>query len=181
MPDPDYRNESATGNGESATLGKSSFGTGVFSEFTESEEQYFEGVARLGEKFGIGTVSSFEGVMQPVTLDGNVFYAGATPAPNEKNCAVSDAPSPIVSVEECSDGVYLTWRTDPALRAPTISTASTQTLGTVRIADAIFETPNGEEITVNKDYFGNQYAKRACSGAFELSDAMEHTLRVWEF
>ena len=181
MPSPEDRMKKASGNGESATLGKSSYGTGVFEEFSETEEEYFDGVAKLGRQFGVGTVSSFEGVMQPVELDANVYYAGAQPCKREKNFAVSTLPSPVLAIEERADGVYIIWRADEALKKPRINQASTQTLGRVRIAEAEFETPSGEPITLNKDYFGSVYEKRCCAGAFDFAKDGVKELRVWKF
>jgi hypothetical protein len=179
-PRPENMRNEAFGNGESATLGKSSYGTGIFEEFSESETAFFEGVEKLGKQYGIGTVISFEGGKQPVILDGNVFYSGAEPCSREKNYAVSAKESPVLSIYEKDNGIYIKWRMDNTAKEPKITLASSKTLGRVRIADALFEAPDGSSITLNKDYFGNTFNARSCSGPFELSENGDYELLVWK-
>jgi hypothetical protein len=179
-PRPENMRNEALGNGESATLGKSSYGTGIFEEFSESETAFFEGVEKLGKQYGIGTVISFEGGKQPVILDGNVFYSGAEPCSREKNYAVSAKESPVLSIYEKYNGIYIKWRMDNTAKEPKITLASSETLGRVRIADALFEAPDGSSVTLNKDYFGNIFNARCCSGPFELSENGDYELLVWK-
>ena len=56
---------------------------------------------------------------------------------------------------------------------------STQTLGTVRIVDAIFDDPDGRDIVVDYDYFGNRRSEQPIAGPLEQVKEGKNKIKVW--
>ena len=57
--------------------------------------------------------------------------------------------------------------------------ASTETLGTVRIVDAIFDDPNGNPIVLNVDYTGAPRSEKPLVGPIEGLKPGFNRIKVW--
>ena len=106
-------------------------------------------------------------VEQPVYIKNNAYFKAAGHFEQEES--LYDAPDfdPKVEIQQEPDGVYLQIELPEALFALPTQIHSTQTLGTVRMADAIFDDPDGRPITLDHDYFGCPHNCRPVPGPIE--------------
>jgi alpha-N-arabinofuranosidase len=150
-------------------------GTAGFNPNPASYEEYVEQVL----SYGVGDLEMFIKAEQPVYIDANAYLNGAEGFDREKNSYHSKAFDPGVKIVAAGDAVYLEMNVEKELLDIPAKVVSTETLGTVRIADAIFDDPNGGSIVLDTDYTGARRAEKLVVGPIAGLIAGFNRIKVW--
>ena len=100
----------------------------------------------------------------PVWTGGNVYFNGAKPADIERDATV-DAQHHITLELKQEDGVYRL-ETNMMKYLPTCATITSDTLGLAFEPEERFETPEGETIVFDTDFYGNTRSASPVPGPF---------------
>ncbi len=100
----------------------------------------------------------------PVWTGGNAFFNGAKPCDIEENCMVDNEHK--VSVRLTEDGGKYSVSTDYAKYLPEVSVLCSDDLGEAFEPEERFETPDGEDIVFDVDYYGNVRKGDTIAGPF---------------
>src|SRR5690606_6814655 len=109
-------------------------------------------------------LSVYDKPVLPVIADGNVYLNGGAAAVGalETNTTRDDSVPPVLTFRP--DGtVALEW-VPPRVTGKRVT--STQ-LGLARVPQARFENPDGSDLVIDIDYFGNSRASAPIAGPFE--------------
>jgi alpha-N-arabinofuranosidase len=150
-------------------------GTAGFNPNPASYEEYVEQVL----SYGVGDLEMFIKAEQPVYIEANAYLNGAEGFGREKNSYHSKAFDPGVKIVAAGDAVYLEMNVEKELLDIPAKVVSTETLGTVRIADAIFDDPNGGPIVLDTDYTGAHRAEKLIVGPIAGLIAGFNRIKVW--
>jgi alpha-L-arabinofuranosidase len=150
-------------------------GTAGYNPNTASYEEYVEKVLSQG----VGDLEMFKRVEQPAYISSNAYFNGAEGFDREQGGYSDKAFDPCVKVVEEGGAVYLEIQAKPELLAVPAKIASTATLGTVRIVDAIFDDPHGEPIVLDKDYLGAKRSEKPVPGPVEGLKPGVNRIQVW--
>ena len=150
-------------------------GTDGYNPNTASYEEYVEQVL----SHGIGDLEVFQKTEQPAYIDANAYLNGAEGFDREKNGYHSKAFDPGVKITEEEDAVYLEMNVEKEMLDIPAKAVSTETLGTVRIVDAIFDDPNGDPIVLDTDYTGAHRTEKPVVGPIEGLKAGFNRMKVW--
>jgi alpha-N-arabinofuranosidase len=126
-------------------------------------------------------LSIYDHAPLPMGMDGNVFLNGATPSKDEKDPLVLRDFDPAIRVVEEGSVFYLEIKYDPAWNTGrTRQLVTSKLLGHAIISNADFEQRDGQPISVNADYFGNNRSEsNPAPGPFENPGQGELKLKVW--
>jgi alpha-N-arabinofuranosidase len=150
-------------------------GTAGYNPNTASFEEYVEKVLAQG----VGDLEMFKRVEQPVYIAANAYLHGAEGFDREAGAYTDQAFDPGVKIVEVGDQVYLEMQVPPALLDVPAKIASTETLGTVRIVDAIYDDPDGNPIALDHDYTGARRPVKPVVGPVEGLKAGANRIKVW--
>ncbi len=150
-------------------------GTDGYDMCPDSYEKFIESV--IAE--GICDEEMISKLEQPVYIDGNAYLKGAKAYKNEKQCSKDPTVDPQIEVIESEDGVYVELTANAELLAIKTELRGTANLGIVRIADAIYDDKNGNDIDLNEDYFGQQRGIQPKVGPFETLKVGKNKFKVW--
>lgn len=150
-------------------------GTAGFNPNTASYEEYVDQVL----SYGTGDLEVFLKAEQPVYIDANAYLNGAKGFDREKNGYHSRAFDPSVKIVEEGDAVYLEINAEKAMLDIPAKIVFTETLGTVRIVDAVFDDSNGEPIVLDTDYTGARRAEKPAVGPIEGLKPGLNRVKVW--
>ncbi len=150
-------------------------GTAGYNPNTASYEEYVEKVLSQGA----GDLEMFKRVEQPVYISTNAYFHGAEGFDREKDGFTDKAFDPCVKIFEEGNAVYLEITVQKELLDVPAKIASTATLGTVRIVDAIFDDPNGNPIVLDLDYLGTRRAEKPVVGPIEGLRTGSNRFKVW--
>lgn len=150
-------------------------GTAGFNPNTASYEEYVDKVVSQG----FGDLEKFKNVEQPAYISANAYLNGAEGFDREQGGYSNAAFNPAVKISEEGSQVYLEITLPKELlEVPTII-HSTQTLGTVRIVDAIFDDPEARSIVLDHDYLGASRAQKPVVGPIEGMQPGFNRIKVW--
>lgn len=150
-------------------------GTAHFNGYTNSLEEYIE----LVEKREPGDLNIFLEVEQPVYINHNMYLNGAVSYEDEKNKLVKNDFSPEINILEKEDGVYLHCKLPEEFEEFLGEVQTTKTLGRVRIVDMEFENPDGSELILDTDYFGERKTNRHVIGPINQLKKGNNQVKVW--
>lgn len=150
-------------------------GTAHFNGYTNSLEEYIEQV----EKREPGDLNIFLEVEQPVYINHNMYLNGAISYEDEKNKLVKNDFSPEINILEKEDGVYLHCKLPEEFEEFLGEVQTTKTLGRVRIVDMEFENPDGSELILDTDYFGERKTDRHVIGPINQLKKGNNQVKVW--
>lgn len=150
-------------------------GTAHFNGYTNSLEEYIE----LVEKREPGDLNIFLEVEQPVYINHNMYLNGAISYEDEKNKLVKNDFSPEINILEKEDGVYLHCKLPEEFEEFLGEVQTTKTLGRVRIVDMEFENPDGSELILDTDYFGERKTDRHVIGPINQLKKGNNQVKVW--
>lgn len=150
-------------------------GTAGYNPNTASYEEYVEKVLSQG----VGDLEKFKSVEQPAYISANAYFNGAQGFDREKDGYTDKEFDPGVKILEEGNEVYLEINIKKDLLDVPAKIASTETLGTVRIVDAIFEDPNGKPIVLNLDYLGVPRSEKPVVGPIEGLKTGFNRIKVW--
>lgn len=137
-------------------------GTVPYSGYMKQEqwEAYFEGYC--GEGCGVNRDRYY--MPLPVWTGGNVFFNGAKPADIEENCTVDTQHHITLELKE-EDGTYHL-ETDLGQYLPKGEIITSDTLGMAFEPEQRFETPEGEDIIFDTDFYGIKRSANPVAGPF---------------
>lgn len=121
----------------------------------------------------------YQQVKQPAYIESNVYLCGAAAFDKETNHYVNEEFDPQVKPIKEDDGIYLEITVNQEMLNINTKIHSTNTLGKVCIADTIFDDPNGDEIVLDKDYFGNAHGENPTVGAIQNLKLGYNKIKVW--
>ncbi len=150
-------------------------GTAGYDNCTASYEEYHDILINSGN----GDHEKFNHIEQPVYIDGNVYLRGSKAFRAEANNYINEAFDPKVKILEDGENVYLELEVTEEFLNIATRIHSTETLGTVRIVDAIFDDPNGNPIILDKDYHGLVRNEQPTAGPFEKLSIGQNRFKVW--
>lgn len=150
-------------------------GTALYNPNTASFEEYVEKVLSQG----VGDLGMFQKVEQPVYISGNAYLNGAEGFDREEGGFTDKAVNPCVKIIEEGSEVFLEIEVEEDMLDLPTKIASTETLGTVRIVDAIFDDPNGNPIILDHDYLGSRRSEKPVVGPIEGLKPGLNRIKVW--
>lgn len=150
-------------------------GTAGFNPNTASFEEYVEKVLSRG----VGDLEVFLKTEQPVYISANAYLNGAEGFNREKDGYTDQTFNPEVKIVEDAGEVYLEMNVNEDMLKVPAKVASTETLGTVRIVDAIFDDPNGDPIVLDTDYAGARRTEKSVVGPLECLKPGFNRVKVW--
>ena len=150
-------------------------GTAGYNPNTASYEEYVEQVLSQG----VGDLEKFKKVEQPAYISANAYFNGAEGFDREKDGHTDKAFDPGVKILEEGSEVYLEINIKKELLDVPAKIASTETLGTVRIVDAIFDDPNANPIILDHDYMGARRSEKPVVGPIEGLKPGFNRIKVW--
>ena len=155
--------------------GEDSCGTALYDPNTASYEEYVGKVVAQG----CGDLEFFQKVEQPVYAAANAYLNGARGFNRERGGFTDSAFDPEVRVVDEGREVYLEMRVPGEMLEIPASLVSTETLGTVRIADAVYDDPDGNAIVLDTDYLGHRRQGKPVVGPIESLKPGFNRLKVW--
>ena len=150
-------------------------GTAGYNPNTASFAEYVEQVLSQGG----GDLEVFKKIEQPVYISTNAYFNGAEGFDREKDGYTDKAFDPGVKILDEGGEVYLEFNIQKELLDVPAKIASTETLGTVRIVDAIFDDPNGKPIILDRDYTGARRTEKPVVGPIEGLKTGFNRIKVW--
>jgi len=163
--DEDKKETVAEATGEEKQ-GGINFGLHAYCAYPLGGKAYQAAIEESERKIGIGMLTTFRSVKQPVYAEGNVYLLGAHALCGEENTAVYPDfdPQPLL---EANDDVYLTLTVPQEMLALRTASVTTARLGSPRFPEALYENPDGTPITLDRDFFGKERGKNPTVGPFE--------------
>lgn len=161
------------GNVESYTE-QSVCGTAGYDGFLSSKEEYIEEIKARG----IGDLELFETVPQPVYINYNAYLKGAPSFKNEK-CNYKSEFDPEVRVVTDGADTYLEIKVEEEFLQHQGELVTTETLGTVRIVDAVFDAPDGGMLILDTDYEDKKHLEKPYAGPFSYLKEGNNRIKVW--
>lgn len=149
-------------------------GTAHYNGYTTSLEEYLEKVHQTP-----GDVEIFYDVGQPVYINNNVYLNGAVPFEREVNKLVAAEFDPEIRITEEEDGIYLNCCLPEKFAKIHGEIQTTKSLKRVRVANADFENPDGSEVTLDRDFFGEKRAEKNGVGPFAELRSGKNRIKVW--
>jgi len=112
-------------------------------------------------------------------VNGNVYLNGAVGYNNESTfLQIEDNPE--IEITEENGTVFLSINLPKGIFKMKNNIITTELLGKAQISNQAYGNPDGSEITINTDYFGNQRDNRnPTSGPFEKTGKGKIKLKVW--
>ncbi len=150
-------------------------GTAGFNANPASYEEYVDQILSLG----VGDHEVFNKVEQPVYISANAYLNGAEGFSREKDCYTDKSFNPNVKIVDEGKEVYIEINVTKGLLDIPSKVVSTETLGTVRIVDAIFDDPNGNQIVMDTDYTGTPRVEKPVVGPFQGLKEGFNRIKVW--
>ncbi|MCF3942805.1 hypothetical protein [Oceanobacillus alkalisoli] len=150
-------------------------GTAHYNGYTKSLEEYMETVNEE-----IGDLETFLKVEQPVYINNNAYLNGAVPFEDENERIVVNHFNPELRIVEEGNEVYLYCELPEEFERISGEIQTTKTLGKVRIVDADFVNPNGEELAVDTDFLGGKRSENSVLGPIADLQKGKNRVKVWE-
>lgn len=128
-----------------------------------------------GNAAGFG-LAEYDARPLPLKTGGNVYYQGARPYAGETDALVlSDDPK--LEIITSGNHVTLNLHACPQTKRATPQRVTTKLLGKAKIPNLPYENPDGSDLVVDRDYFGQRRnAAKPSAGPFEESAAGKLTL-----
>lgn len=164
--------------GGADTLGETqgvSCGTAAFDGHPASYQEYID----LIEKAYPGDEDLYVKVKQPVYISRNVYLGGAKGyAREEEGFHSPEGLNAAIRREE--DGVYLELQVPEAVLSQRAGVLGTKDLGGTRLAEELFENPDGTPITFDVDYLGEKRREdHVIPGPINDLKPGRNRIRVW--
>ncbi len=130
-------------------------------------------------RFNFG-IKGYKNAKLPVWISGNIYYNESLHYEKEHNYIENPDFNPDLKVIEEKDCVYLQFTLDDLYFSQKCQLVTTELLGKAKMPKQAFENPDGTEITIDTDYFGNLRNKKTPSaGPFEKPGNGKIKLKIW--
>ncbi len=149
-------------------------GTADYNECPENLEVYLEEVIRKE----YGDLEDHLYTNQPAYVNGNVYLRGADAYTAEKDNYVS-VEDPGVKIVTEDGAVYLEMEVEQGVLNVNTEVIDTKRLGTVRIVEALYEDPEGNPVTLDRDYNGVLRGEHPVAGPLEELQEGYNRIKVW--
>ena len=150
-------------------------GTADYNDCPGSLDAYIEEIIRKQ----YGDLEDHLYTNQPAYVNGNVYLNGADAYAAEKENYVS-AQDPGVKIVIEGKDVYLEMDVEEGILSVNTQMMDTGKLGTVRIAEALYEDPEGNPVILDRDYKGVLRKDRPVAGPLEELREGHNRIKVWE-
>ena len=130
-----------------------------------------------GTKPGLET---YDNAKLPVFIADNLYYFGAKQSLKDIN-ALSDAGfNPAITIEEKGESLFLHFDVNQLYYNQKGKIINTAILGRARIPKARFDNPDGNVLTIDRDYSGNmRTVQNNVAGPFVNLEGDKITIKVW--
>ena len=147
-------------------------GTEVFDEYPVYEEWLAQ--FAMDRPANLMELSPYHYSHLPVWVNGNAYFNGAKPCKNEKSFFEADPGKTVFAEVEEKEGKYY-FRTNVGefLKDFRDDIISTQTRGKAFEPEQKFENPDGTELILDRDYFGEHRGLKTIPGPFAKQDSYE--------
>jgi hypothetical protein len=116
----------------------------------------------------------------PVWISGNIYYNKALASSKESAKIERANFKPELKIAESGNEVYLTVNLDEAVAERKTQLITTGLLGKAKMANELFENPDGTPLKIDDDYFGKiRSISNPSAGPFEEVKTGEKTIKVW--
>jgi len=149
-------------------------GTACYNGYTVSLDEYLEKTHK-----DLGDLELIPAVEQPVYINHNMYLNGAAAFERENSKVVLREFDPEVFTLEDGEDVYLHITLPEELEKIGTAIQTTKTLQRVRMANADFTNPDGSEVILDTDYFGNKRKADSAIGPIANWSAGENRIKVW--
>lgn len=149
-------------------------GTADYNACPENLEVYLEEVIRKE----YGDLEDHLYTNQPAYVNGNVYLRGADAYTAEKDNYVS-VEDPGVKIVTEDGAVYLEMEVEQGALNVNTEVIDTKKLGTVRIVEALYEDPEGNPVTLDRDYNGVLRGEHPVAGPLEELQEGHNRIKVW--
>ena len=112
-----------------------------------------------------GTVA-YDQALQPVQMQGNVYYRHAKPTVHDTLSTVNTAYDPALTLDERKGELYLEFNIADAETFRGRPIVTTAMLGEARLTDLPFEQADGTPYTLDEDYLGTHRSETTVAGPF---------------
>ncbi|MFI3237326.1 MAG: DUF1565 domain-containing protein [Lachnospiraceae bacterium] len=112
-------------------------------------------------------IEKFVRFEQPAYIDGNIYYRHAKAFDKEIHNHLNVSHAPELNIIDEDGTLYLEVTLDEAMFDVDTTIHSTDTLGTVRIVDALFDDKNGNPIVFDTDMLGEKHSAKPTAGPIE--------------
>ncbi len=155
--------------------GEYRFGTSGYNYCTASYDEFHKGIVEKGFR----DEDKFVEVEQPVYINENAYMNHAEPFNREGSYYNDENFNPELKIVDSGETVYLELNVKSDLLSLKTRIHSTETLGSVRLVDAIYDDPNGNSIVLDLDYQGVKRGSTPCPGPLEGLKTGLNRFRVW--
>ena len=160
--------------GSNAEADDASCGTAGYNQHPQGWEAY----QALLKAYGNGDHEKFQDTPQAVYISGNAYLNGAPAYVHETDCCTSADDCAFRICEE-ADGTYLEIQIPASLLDLKTSVVSTDTLGSTRITEGLFEDKNGNPYVINYDFLGQSRGTSPVAGPIEGLKVGLNRIKVW--
>ena len=148
-------------------------GTIDYNDNPASYEEYIEELKSMP-----GDHDKFELIKDPVYINNNVYLNGSK-AYNKETEKIENAYNPQVRIVTEGESTYIEMNVKEELLEMQAEILGTKDLGMVRIAEAIYENPNGTDIFFDIDYNSKKRSGKSWAGPFAKLEAGMNRIKVW--
>lgn len=120
----------------------------------------------------------FQETPQAVYISGNVYLNGAPAYEAETERFMTDSDCAFRIIEE-ADGTYMELTLAPEALKVSTSVVTTETLGSTRLTEGLFEDKDGNPYVIDTDYFGALRSQQPAAGPIESVAAGMNRIKVW--
>lgn len=160
--------------GSKAEADDASCGTAGYDKHPHGWEAY----QALLKAYGNGDHEKFQDTPQAVYIAGNAYLNGAPAYVHETELCTSDEDCAFRISEE-ADGTYLEIQIPASLLDLKTTIVSTDTLGSTRITEGLYEDKNGNPYVIDYDFLGHSRGDTPVAGPFEVLKVGLNRIKVW--
>ena len=134
---------------------------------------------KTNDKYPLG-LEGYNVAKQQTWADGNIYYNGAKGSKKDTNSTNASEYNPAVKLVEEGEQVYLSFMPDKTYFNQKAKLVTTKLLGKTKIAEALYDNPDGTPLTIDTDYFGNKRTEaNNATGPFLDVKKGEMKIKVW--
>lgn len=153
----------------------SNIGTHIFNEYTTSLEEYKDLVSKEE-----GDHEAFHKIKQPVFINHNAYLNKAEHFNREESFIEDNSFDSKISITEDENEVYLNITLPDSLLEFKGDVHSTTSLPKVRLVDADFEKPDGNEVVIDSDLINDTRNEFALLGPIQNLKPGKNRISIWK-
>ena len=155
----------------------SSYGTIGYEGCPATYEDYFQQILDGGDQ----DIDKYKDVKQPAYINGNVYYNNSSKFNAEKDFLLENNFNPNIDIISDDSGVFLEITTNKCLSEVKTQIHTTETLGTVRIVNAVYDTFDGNILKIDEDMNSQPRKEKPTPGPFEKLSSGYNKIKVWSY